>query len=189
MRFAPGEPMQEGRRANCYVVVDGLVRVYIEGNDCRQATIRYAARGDVAGTPPAIVAGYSVRADAVTDVSILRIPNDVFLAVAQREVSVAWAIAQHLAELLLSGGDMFRAQIFLPVRARLARHLLDLAIRDPRGLVVVAGARDMANAIGSVREVVYREMKRFEDEGLIERVNGGALLTDSAALHRVASGA
>lgn len=183
-----GEIVLRGTEATCFVIVEGLVRIYLRGHDGRQATIRYAQDGDVAGVPPVLAETMPVWGDTVTDTTIIRLPTERYRALAQREVSLAWATARHLSEMMVSTNETLSADIFLPVRARVARHLLDLARRAPEGLVVDARHQQIANAIGSVREVVSREMKRFADDGLIARVPGGTLLADPAALHRISMG-
>jgi CRP-like cAMP-binding protein len=130
----------------------------------------------------------AVWGDALTDVSLIRVSTGRFRALAQRDASLAWATARHLAHQIASAHDTLGADIFLPVRARIARHLLDLAERDADGLIVRARHQHIANAIGSVREVVSREMKRFAIEGLIERVPVGTRLIDSAWLHEISTG-
>lgn len=183
-----GTTVMRGMEASSFVVVDGLVRVYLRGHETRQVTIRYGSQSDVIGLPPVVLEQMPVWADAVTDVRIVRIPTERIRALAQREVVLAWAIARHLAQQMASTNDTLAADVFLSVRSRVARHLLDLAEREPEGLVVRARHQHIANAIGSVREVVSREMKRFADEGLVSRVRGGTLLLDSAELHRISSG-
>ena len=51
-----------------------------------------------------------------------------------------------------------RMNMFLPVQARVARHLIDLASLQDDVLVVTAGHQEIADAIGSVREVVSRAL-------------------------------
>ena len=59
--------------------------------------------------------------------------------------------------------------MFQPLRARVARHLLDLSVRESRGLVVHVTQDDLAHSVGSVREVIARALKSLDDDGLIER--------------------
>lgn len=126
--------------------------------------------------------------EAVTDAVLLRLPTERYRVLAKREVSLAWLTARHLSQMIASSNEVLGADIFLPVRARVARHLLDLAFRENERLVVHVRHQHIADAIGSVREVVSREMKRFADEGLIARIPDGTLILDSARLHKVASG-
>ena len=47
----------------------------------------------------------------------------------------------------------------------------------------MASYQNVADAIGSVREVVSREISRMRTAGMVARVRGGLLLKDPNALH------
>jgi CRP-like cAMP-binding protein len=178
---------EAGRNEALYLLVDGLVRVFVVGPDGRQATVRYAGPAEVIGLPPLLTLGMNIRAEAVTDVTAIRLQSQRFVELCQRHVELTWILAQFLAAQVSSATEILAADIFLPVRARVARHLLDLAQRQPEGLVVLARHQQVADAIGSVREVVSREMRRLAEEGVIRRIEGGTLLQDPAELHRIAA--
>jgi CRP-like cAMP-binding protein len=61
--------------------------------------------------------------------------------------------------------------------------MLDLAERDAGQLVVAASQQDIADAIGSVREVVSRAVLWLRDEGLIRRSGRVYVLDNPAGLH------
>ena len=80
---------------------------------------------------------------------------------AERDVRVARALLDELSERVLS----FVVEIpsaFATVRQRVARHLLDLASERQRGSELVAsiGQQDLADAVGTVREVVGSSVAR-----------------------------
>jgi CRP-like cAMP-binding protein len=180
----PGSSRSE--ETGLYLLVDGLVRVYLAGTEGRQATVRYAGHGEIVGLPPLMVRGMDIWAEAVTEVTAVRLSSHRFVALSEQHVELAWPTALYVAEQLASSNEVLAADIFLPVRARIARHLLDLAQRRPSGLFVPTRHQQLADAVGSVREVVSREMKRFATEGLIRRIDNGVVIEDPAALHRTA---
>jgi len=179
----------EGPELPVFLVVEGLLRVFLRSRDGRQATARYAAESEIIGLPPLLAEGMAVIGEAVTDARLVRLPGKRFKAMASTEAPLAWATARYLALQVATGNDTLSADIFLPVRARVARHLLDLAQEAPAGLVVRARHQYIADAVGSVREVVSREMKRLAEAGVITRVDEGVLIVDLAGMHRIASGA
>ena len=186
--FEAGDIVLRGDEASCFIIVDGLVRIYLKGQDCRQVTIRYASHTEVVGMPPVVNQRMAVWGSAVTAGRLIRLPTNRLRTLVQRDVELAWAVARHLAEQMTTTNDVLSADIFLSVRGRVARHLLDLAQKESEGLIVHARHQHIADAVGTVREVVSREMRRFVAEGLVTRVPKGVMLVDPAALHRIGSG-
>jgi CRP-like cAMP-binding protein len=184
------------------LIVDGLVRTHVHARSGREITIRYAWPGDVVGLPALVLAAldgeqgrnrgelYSVHrlhAKALRDTSLLKLPSARFIELAQSEASVAFAVASCIARVTVETEQMLEDGLFLSIRARVARHLLDLAVWRDGALVVAEGHREIADAIGSVREVVSRTLVRLRDEGLVERRETETVLLDPAGLHAIAA--
>ena len=66
----------------------------------------------------------------------------------------------------------------------MARHLLDLAVERRRGseLVVAIAQQDLADAAGTVREVVVRALRELREDGLLRTRRDGILLLDPERL-------
>lgn len=184
------------------LIVDGLVRTYLRAESGRQITIRYAWPADIIGAPALVMAGaggdrgderwmlyggHRLHAEALRDTLLLKLSPARFLELAQVEASVASALATCLARLTVETEQMLEDGLFLSIRARVARHLLDLAVYRDGALVVAEGHREIADAIGSVREVVSRTLVRFREEGVVDRREGETVLVDAAALHAIAA--
>ena len=73
---------------------------------------------------------------------------------------------------------------FWPVRRRLARHLLDLAANAQRGedLLVRASHQELADHIGTVREVVARTPATLRTDGYLVTEGNLIRLVDPHAL-------
>jgi CRP/FNR family transcriptional regulator, cyclic AMP receptor protein len=211
VRLTAGEIFYRGARhehtVTVALVVEGLLRLRAGGRDDRQVTLRYASAGAMIGITSVLVGGPGIPGDrsperwrllggdalegeALRDSVILELhPGRVHAAVLQ-DAEVARAVAFELAERVTEARRGLLAELFLPVRSRVAGHLLNLAERDGRRLVVRASHQSIAASIGSVREVVSRTLKQMEREGLVVRARGevGHLrLVDPAALHAVSS--
>jgi CRP/FNR family transcriptional regulator len=189
------------------LVVEGLLRLYAGADDGRQVTLRYARAGAVVGIAPILVAGPGAAGDrslerwrllggdalcgeALRDTMILKLDPSTAHAAVTHDAEVARAIAFDLAERLTEARERLLAELFLPVRSRVAAQLLDLAERDGRWLVVRTSHQGIAASIGSVREVVSRTLKRMQRERLVDRVGGAdrhVRLLDPAALHALAT--
>jgi CRP-like cAMP-binding protein len=184
------------------LIADGLVRTYIRADCGRQVTIRYAWPGDVVGLPAIVLAGvgdergrdrwklyggHNLHAEALRHTLVLKISAPRFLELADTEASVACALATSLAYLTVETEQILADGLFRSIRARVARHLMDLAVSRDGALVVTEGHQEIAEAIGSVREVVSRTLVRLRNEGIVDRHDGETLLLDPAALHAIAA--
>jgi CRP/FNR family transcriptional regulator, cyclic AMP receptor protein len=188
-----------------WLVVDGLVRILMRDQSGRQVTVRYAGTGAVVGLPAIILAGSGASgerrtnewemlggaardAEAIRTTTVLALRPSIFRHVVERDPAASWTLARHMVGQLAEAQQQLAAELFLPVRSRIAAHLLNLAEREGNTFTVRARHEAIAAAMGSVREVVSREVKRMEHEGLVQRVGGtsGYLeLLDTAGLHRI----
>lgn len=176
--YRPGEPV------GVHLVTDGLVRVSLSSEEGRQVTVRYARRGDVLGVPVAVAGSVPVTAQAVTDAVLIATRPGVLPQLAQRDPRVGLWMADELADRVQALLQELARNTFWPVRRRLARHLLDLAVDAQHGdeLLVQASHQDLADHIGSVREVVARTLAGLRTEGLIHNDANGIHLLDPQAL-------
>jgi CRP/FNR family transcriptional regulator len=158
------------------LVVDGLVRVFVTAPDGRSLTVRYARRGALLGIVTMYTTGFRLPAgtQAVMDTELLRLSPDVMRLAAAEDARVADALLHDLADRVLSFIREIPDGAFTSVRQRIARHLLDLAsqeVRAARGtppvLTVRVSQRDLAQAVGSVREVVVRVLHDLRESGVI----------------------
>jgi len=192
--------------ATLALVLDGLLRTVVCGSGGREITIRYADEGSVVGLPAVLlggtsigneltlqqwlqVGGASITGEAIRDSRVLRLSPARFRYLAQRNAGVAWPLARYLAEQSTTIQQLLAAGIFLPVRARVARHLLDLAELESGSFVVRASHQEIANATGTVREVVSRVLRAFVREGVADRREAAVILLDRDRLHEISSGA
>ena len=166
------------------VVIDGLLRVFLRSADGRQVTVRYARSGDVAGL--AILLGgpgpTSIQAMTTAAVAALRVGT--LRSLLASDPRVARACAEEMTRQLYRALDDLSDQAFRTVRQRVVRHLLDLAVVDEgRRPVVRASQQELADAVGSVREVVTRALRGLQEEGSIRTARDEVVLLDPIALH------
>jgi CRP/FNR family cyclic AMP-dependent transcriptional regulator len=169
------------------VVVKGLLRVFLTSADGRQVTVRYARSGDVAGLALVVGGPAPMSIQAMTSALVAALRVDTLRALLATDPGVARACAEELTRQLYRALDDISEQAFLPVRQRLVRQLLLLATAGPgRDLVVSAGQQELADAIGSVREVVTRSLHQLHVEGLIDISRNEIAIRDPVALAEVA---
>jgi len=169
------------------VVIRGLLRVFLTSVDGRQVTVRYARAGDVAGLALVVGGPAPMSIQAMTSSLVLALRVESLRALLATEPGVARACAEELTRQLYRALDDIAEQAFLPVRQRLVHQLLLLATAgDGPHLVVHAGQQELADAIGSVREVVTRSLHQLHEEGLIDVSRDEVRILDPEALTDVA---
>lgn len=172
--------------AHLELVVSGLVRVYVTARDGRTMTVRYCRPGALLGVVSLFASPFSLPAtiQAVTDTNLLAFRPSVVQRAAERDVPVARALLSELSERVLSFIAEIPGSAFATVRQRVARHLLDLASESQRGseLVAAIGQQELADAVGSVREVVVRALRELRQAGLIRTQRNRIVLLDPERL-------
>ena len=168
-----------------YLLIRGFGRTYLATPTGRQATIRYFRPGEVIGsaslfsTREALVSG-----QCLVDSTLLRFSGPVVRSLVTSEVRVANAFNHEMSLRMYAYFRELEEMTFGAVRQRLARHLLHVAAERQRGqeLLVELTQQQLADAIGSVREVVARLLAELRRDGLVRTEARGIVITDAAAL-------
>jgi CRP/FNR family transcriptional regulator len=173
-----------GEVAGLHLVTDGLLRVSMASEEGRQVTVRYARRGDVLGVPVTVSGSAPVSVHAVTDAVTVSTRPGTLPVLAQRDPRVGLWMAEELAARVDGLLQELARNTFWPVRRRLARHLLDLAAnaQDGQDLVVRASHQELADHVGTVREVVARTIAALRADGLLATDGQVIRLLDAHAL-------
>jgi len=169
------------------VVMLGLVRVYMHASDGRQVTVRYVRAGDLLGVPALIAGPAPVFVQAVTAAAAFFFDVAAVKRAALAEASLAWALAEESVHRLYDVLEELAGNTFASVRQRAARHLLDLAASRPKTgatLTALVNQQDLANSVGSVREVVARVLAEFRAEGLVRTSPGRVEILDPVGMSR-----
>ncbi len=170
------------------VVLQGLLRVYMHASDGRQVTVRYVRTGDLLGVPALIGGPAPVFVQAVTSGAAYFFDDiDRVKRAARSEASVAWALAEESVHRLYDVLEELAGNAFASVRQRVARHLLDLAASRPGAsgqLTALVSQQDLANGVGSVREVVARVLSELRAEGLVRTSPGRVEILDPVRMSR-----
>jgi CRP/FNR family transcriptional regulator len=174
------------------VVVRGLLRVYLSSSGGRQVTVRYARPGDVLGIAVLVGGPGNFGVQAVESSSVFRISAGTLTAAARHDARVSWAIAEELNRRLFEVLEQTAVNTFGSVRQRVAAHLLDLASdrQRPGGrLVARVSQQELADATGSVREVVARALRDLRVAGIVATAADSVVILDPARLYAESGGA
>jgi CRP/FNR family transcriptional regulator len=177
---------RQGGYPRAFLVISGLLRVYMTSAEGRQVTVRYARGGDVLGVAVLVGGPADVAVQALAASGLFRIDRRILTAAGRRDAAVAWALAEELNRRLYEALQQAAANAFGSVRQRVARHLLDIASAEQRPggpLVARVSQQDLADAVGSVREVVARVLRDFRAAGLVSTATDNIHVLDPVRLH------
>jgi len=168
------------------LVVRGLIRVFLSSPQGRQVTVRYARPGDVLGIAVLVGGPADTSVQTVEPSSVFRISARTLTAAARRDPRVSWAIAEELNRRLYDVLEQTAVNAFGSVRQRIAVHLLDLASDGQRlrgRLEAHVSQQELADAAGSVREVVARALRDLRMAGIVATTAESVVILDPARLH------
>ena len=169
------------------LVVAGLLRIFVGAPDGRTLTVRYCRAGDLLGLPSLFRDSYvmvgSIQAVEESDVVALR--PDVVRGLADVNIDVSRALIGELSERVVSFVAEIPGNMFASVRQRIARHLLDLATDQQLGpeLVASVSQQELADAVGTAREVVVRVLRDLRADGLVATGRDGITILAPAMLY------
>jgi CRP/FNR family transcriptional regulator len=186
-----------------YVVLDGTVRVYRVSREGREQVLVRLKPGQAFNTVPLFQPGGANEANAVavTDVTLWLMLKDDFLALTRAHGDLAIAMLGDFAQRLSHLTDLVEDLALYTVESRLARFLLDHAPPAPESTEGPPGEKtaaptiterwtqqDIATHLGTVRDMVGRELRAFQDAGLIRLGRGKIVLLDREQLEIIAAG-
>ena len=172
--FGEGDP-----GADLYFVAAGRVSVGVNSPDGRFLALHVFGPGDVFGELALLDAGpRSADAIAQEPCELMLLSRTDFLQLVEAHPKVAIRLLQTLSRHLRRTNQQAAEIAFLPVPARLAKILLELAdsrdgspeSQDLRTIHVTQ--LELSAWIGATRETVNRWLSYFEDQGLIRRQRG-----------------
>jgi CRP/FNR family cyclic AMP-dependent transcriptional regulator len=174
-------------------VLRGSLRVFVPSKAGGQITLRYMKPGDMIGTfaggRPSI--GRSLHALETSE--LLRLDAARLAALARSDPRLAWEMVVEAARVLRLAHRAYSIRAFGSVRLRVADAILEIGRTRARGAVdrgtVVAGTQqELANAAGTVREVVATTLQALKREGMIKVSRGSVVILDPERLAQVADG-
>jgi CRP/FNR family transcriptional regulator, cyclic AMP receptor protein len=168
------------------LVVRGLVRVHVSAPDGRTLTVRYCRIGALMGILSLYGEPFVMPAttQAVLDAELLVMKPAVVRRLTDRDARVANALLRELSERAAAFAAEIGGSAFASVRQRVARHLLDLASDRAGGAALVAtiSQQELADAVGTVREVVVRTLREMRGDGLVETGRAGIAIRSPEGL-------
>jgi CRP/FNR family transcriptional regulator len=171
-KYAKGEYLfSAGEKAEgFYFVVAGEIRAFTMDEQGREVEVIRLRPGDFLGEAVALAGGsYPLYAQAVRDSRVLYFDRRRVLAGMSRDPAAARFFVELLARKCLVLNERIEALGLRTVRQRIVQYLLSRC--SGRGACVVELAvknTDLARLLGTVPETLSRNLRRMQEEGLIE---------------------
>ena len=168
-----------------FLLERGLARAYSSVPDGRQATVTFFHARDLIGGITLISRPPRIYVQAVVDCTMATLDVETVRKLAMTEIEVTIAIATHMAARIRSAFELIAVRSLGTIRERLAYDLLDRACRSQ--LVVGrlecrATHADLADSIGSSREVVSRALRDLRAAEIVETAPGMVRVIDPLRL-------
>lgn len=185
--FSQGDPGD-----SLYGVVTGKVRISASTREGKEMFLNIMEPGDTFGEI-ALLDGNPRTATATTTATceLMIIPRAQFLALLQREPTVAIHLLQLLCQRIRWTSSQAEDSALLTVPNRLARRLLSLAKlhgqQSPRGVQLIISQEEMGRFLGISRQAVNQYLQEWQTKGWVDVGRGKVTVLDESALQTMAS--
>jgi len=190
-KFAAGELVfsEDEPCTGMYVVETGQVRIFKTSPGGREQVLSMEGPGGSVAELPVFDGGnYPASVAAVLDSTLLFIAKQDFHALCLAHPEIALKVLRVIGARLRKLVGIIEELSFTTVRHRLAAFLVRLAQREGNrvdgGIAVglPASNQELAAQIGTVRELVSRNLSRFQSENLLRIDGRRVVITDLKAL-------
>jgi CRP-like cAMP-binding protein len=188
--FAEGDPC-----SGLFVIESGFVKIFKSSLSGREQVLAIDGPGHSIAELPVFDGGnYPASAQAVHDASLLFVSKQDFNALCVTHPEVALKVLRVVGRRLRALVAIIEELSFATVRGRLASLLLRLAgagTKTPEGIQIKlpASNQELAAQIGTVRELVSRNLSRLQSSGIIRLEGRTVTITNMKALEQEVSSA
>lgn len=177
--FRAGEP-----GGQLYAVLEGRVRIFVEGAGGAEITLNLLASGEVFGEIAMLDGAERTASAAALEPSrLLQLRRESVLAALRRHPELAERIILLLCRRLRWTSEQVEDSAFLPLAARLAKRLLSLTDGGANRLRL--SQRDLAALVGASREAVNKLLAQWRGDGVIRQRRQELTVVDAEALQRL----
>lgn len=176
--FFPGSVCE-----NYLLVIEGLVKVQLLSENGREVLLYEVGSGDSCVlTTSCLLSGESYPAEGITetDVTAFAIPASAFHRCVDQSPYFREFVFKNFSARLSKLISRMEAVVFGSIDRRLSQ-ILSL----PEHAEISKTHQDLANELGTAREVVSRHLKNFESYGWVELKRGKVVVVNHAALKKL----
>lgn len=180
--FQKGQPARK-KDIGMMAVITGRVKISTYSPDDKEIILNRIEPGGFFGEIALIDGkGHSADATAIGECRLLFIARSDFIPLLRRDPELTLQLLMVLCQKLRDTSDMAEAVRLLPIPVRLARFLLKMAEDDgletPAGLQVnlKLSQREIGDRIGATRESVNKQLRAWQEQGMIKMEIGPTTL-------------
>lgn len=173
-----------------FLILEGQLRVYTISEEGRELTLyRLFARDMCLLSASCIIRGlqFDVMVSAVEDITALQIPSGIYARLMEESIPVTSytneIMASHFSEVMWLMDQIMNKKL----DARISAFLLEEARLQNQEQISITHEQ-IANHLGSAREVVTRMLKHFQNEGVLKLGRGSITVLDQGALKQLSFG-
>lgn len=187
--FSVGESMHRGSAdcAGLYAVLSGQVRAYIISESGREITLFRLFERDICIFSASCMMKnirFEIFMQAVQETDTLLLPTPVYQQLNRSSIAVADYTSQILSSRLSDVMWLMEQILFMSFDRRLALFLLEQSAASDGVLTVTH--EEIAQDMGTAREVVTRMLKYFQTEGVVTLSRGKIEVKDRRKLEKMA---
>lgn len=175
------------------ILIDGSIEVSRTSAQGKRHVLRYLERGQVMNLIPVLDRRHAIHdAIAHTECLVLLVDRAVFLDLLERDAALMRGVIRLLCLRARATFEQLGSDALLPVRQRCARALVGMigpyGRRGEDGIAITLKiSRDeFSDMLGRTRQVVGKELRQLEDEGVIRSMYSHFVIIDEAGLRRIA---
>ena len=176
-----------------YIIRSGSVKIYKMSQGGREQILHTFKAGETFAEVPTFDNGLCpANAQAIEDTSLYLIRKADFENITRLYPEVAFSLLHHFAHWLRRFTIRLEELSLKDVGARLAGYLLRVAAENgeqtPDGIVVQLkdNQQEIASHVGTVREIVSRNLRKFQDMNLISLKGRKLVILDREGLKKLA---
>jgi len=171
------------------VIMAGRVRVSVISEDGKEVTLSVLGLGEVLGEM-SLLDGEPCSADvtAQEDCTLLVIERSQFLGILRANSALCLHLMGLLSRRLRRANAALEDMALLDLPARLGRLLARLAtdygvpVRAGTRIEVKLSQKDLSTLVGASREKVNRQIRQWEEDGVLSKDSGRMVVVDTQAL-------
>lgn len=172
------------------LILSGRLRYFLTSPDGRQLTVAYTLPGDIIGTVLQDHHSISARFEVLQATKLLHLDEEHVNSLIALRPALTQAMLIETIDRLRGAYELLAGRAFTSVRVRVARDLWERAkmcdsVEAGQRLALTHQA--LADATGSVREVVARTIRDLRQEGIICTDATGITIVDAEGLARAAN--